>query len=73
MMSINATSFTKNRELLYSRDDCRFVKRHEFSELLISRRHLVRENPARADVMGLMDPETGARFLIERERFLSEE
>jgi hypothetical protein len=45
-----------------------FVQREEFCSLLLSTRHLVRSDEPGIGVRGLMDVETGARFLIEQEK-----
>jgi hypothetical protein len=43
-----------------------YVPPEEFLRLLLSRRRLVRADGADGQVRGLLDPQTGTRFLIER-------
>ncbi len=58
----------QRRAILRQRGDCVFVDPAEFCRLLVSHRKLVRANEQAADVQGILDLETGQRFLIERER-----
>jgi hypothetical protein len=60
----------QSRDKLRQRRECTFVERHEFCCLLVSRRTLVRANEWAADVYGVFEPQTGLRFLVERERLL---
>ena len=45
-----------------------FVDRDEFYRLLTSRRHLIPADDPAANLRGVLEPETGRRFLIEQER-----
>ena len=44
-----------------------FVARDEFCKLLLSSQRLVRSDEPRSQVRGLLDLDTGKRFLIEQE------
>jgi hypothetical protein len=48
-----------------------FVQRDEFCSLLLSTRRLVRSDEPRLGVRGLLDVETGTRFLIEQEKLFA--
>jgi hypothetical protein len=48
-----------------------FVQREEFCSLLVSTRRLVRSDEPRLGVRGLLDVETGTRFLIEQEKLFA--
>lgn len=61
----------RKRVLLRGRSDCRFLEPDEFCQLLVSRRRLWRADDGSAEVQGVLEPETGVRFLIERERLFS--
>ena len=58
----------RQRAVLRQRVDCHFVDRDEFLKLLLSRRQLFRIDIDAARICGVLDPQTGQRFLIERER-----
>lgn len=45
-----------------------FVDPDEFLRLLLSRQVLVRSDPSKGNIRGLLDPITGRQFLIEQER-----
>jgi hypothetical protein len=47
------------------------VQRDEFCSLLLSTRRLVRSDEPRLGMRGLLDTETGARFLIEQEKLFA--
>lgn len=47
------------------RSDCRFVESEEFCRLLVGKGRLVRADDSSLDVRGLLDLETGVRYLIE--------
>ena len=66
MMGISTVR--RRREALYSQTDCEFVEPRTFCELLTSRRNLERANDSSSNTFGLLDRETGVRFLIEVER-----
>jgi hypothetical protein len=61
----------ERRRKLRLRANCRFVDRREFCQLLVSNRKLLRVDDSRADVHGLWEPATGARYLIESEKLFS--
>lgn len=44
-----------------------FVRREEFCELLLSTRKVVRSDEPGGSIRGLLDLETGKRYLIEQE------
>ena len=48
--------------------DFTFVQREEFCRLLLSTRRMVRSDEPDLNVRGLLDTETGTRFLIEQEK-----
>ncbi len=48
-----------------------FVQREEFCSLLLSTRRLVRSDEPRRGVRGLLDIDTGARFLIKQEKLFA--
>jgi hypothetical protein len=48
-----------------------FVQRDEFCSLLLSTRRLVRSDEPGRGVRGLLDVDTGARFLIEQEKLFA--
>ena len=52
------------------RSDCRFVDSEEFCRLIIGTRRMVRADERAIDLHGLLDLETGTRFLIEREKLI---
>ncbi len=45
-----------------------FVQREEFCNLLLSARRMVRSDEPDVRMRGLLDMETGTRFLIEQEK-----
>jgi hypothetical protein len=47
-----------------------FVEPTEFSALIVSRRRLIRADESKAKLCGLLDPESGQRYVVERERLL---
>jgi len=53
------------------RAQSRHVERDEFCMLLTSRRKLVRANDRSAGIWGLVDPQTGERFLIDEKRLFT--
>ena len=55
------------RQKLRSQSNVRFVDRLEFRRLLVSYRWLTRANVPKANVLGLQDPTSGIRYLIEEE------
>lgn len=48
-----------------------FVPRDEFCRLLLSSRRMVRSDERDKHICGLLDTETGARFLIEQEKLFA--
>ncbi len=53
--------------------DERFVDRDEYCQLLVSRKHLSRCDDPFARTCGLLDSETGVRFVIEEDRLFQDE
>ena len=51
----------------------RFVDRDEYCQLLVSRKHLSRCDDPRARILGLLDSETGVRFVIEEDCLFRDE
>jgi hypothetical protein len=60
-----ANCSSEERSRLNERLDCRFVESEEFCRLLVGKGHLVRADEASRDLRGLLDLETGVRYLIE--------
>ena len=58
------------RRTMRERLNSTFVEPDEFLRLLLSRRVLVRSDRQEGNIRGLLDPITGRRFVIERERLL---
>jgi hypothetical protein len=56
------------RRAMRDRAEFTYVQREEFCRLLLSTRHLVRSDEPDLNVRGLLDTETGTRFLIEQEK-----
>lgn len=52
-------------ELLQPGENCKFVDVEEFCNLAVSRRNLIRCDETEIPVRGLLDPQTGVRYLIE--------
>jgi hypothetical protein len=69
--SLADSNLEERRRKLKARANCRFVDRGEFCRLLVSYRKLLRVDDAGADVHGLLEPSTGARYLIETEKLFS--
>lgn len=59
-----------SRQLLRASSDYRWVTPDEWRDLLISRSPLVRADVSKAGVLGLLDPTSGRRFVIEQERIV---
>jgi hypothetical protein len=53
------------------RADCTFVEPDEFARLVTSCCLLVRADDWESQLLGVLDRETGQRFLVERERITS--
>ena len=51
--------------------ECIFVSRDEFCKLMLSYRKLVRSDEPASRLRGLMDVESGERYLIEQEQLLA--
>jgi hypothetical protein len=47
------------------------VDKGEFFNLLLSRRNLLRDDSPGGEILGLLDPETGTSFVIERNELFS--
>lgn len=58
----------RRRRSMHDRTNSTFVQREEFCRLLLSTRRLVRSDEPDINVRGLLDTETGDRFLIEQEK-----
>ena len=69
--SADLAQLEHHRAMLRQRADCTFVEPNDFYGLLVARRRLLRANDQAAHVHGVLDPETGRRYLIERERLAS--
>jgi len=57
----------ERRRTLHESSEFHFVHRDEFCKLLLSSKKLVRSDEPRASLRGLLDLETGMRYLIEQE------
>ena len=51
--------------------ECIFVSRDEFCQLMLSYRKLVRSDEPGSRMRGLLDVESGERYLIEQEQLLA--
>lgn len=60
----------EQRRLLRERAGCRFVESEEFCNLLLGFKKLIRADEMDIKIRGLLDVETGTRFLIEQEKLL---
>ncbi len=58
----------RRRDALRSTAGGVFVDRDAFCHLLLSRQSLVRSDDSAASLQGVLEPETGVRYLIESER-----
>ena len=63
-----ADAVEAGRDTLRTEADGVFVDRDAFCHLLVSRQSLVRCDDAAANLRGVLEPETGTRYLIESER-----
>ena len=63
-------TLSERRRTLRESTKLDFVQRDEFCKLLLSSKKLVRADEPRASVRGLLDVETGKRYLIEQENLL---
>jgi hypothetical protein len=57
----------ETKRIVRASRDCRFVQRKEFLSLLLGRRKIVRSDSKDGTVHGLLDVQTGKRYLIEEE------
>jgi hypothetical protein len=64
----HVTTLSEKRRARLERSAATIVKRDEFCEMLLSFRRYVRSDEDR--YRGLLDVETGRRFLIDREELL---
>jgi len=48
---------------LPSRRDCTVLSAEEYLELVVSRRHLLRADDPEGALLGLLDPQTGRRYV----------
>jgi len=64
-------SIHERRRALREGSDDRFVQRDEFCRLLLSTKRMVRSDEPRVQIRGLLDMETGTRFLIEQEKLFA--
>lgn len=67
VVSETPESIDERRTAMRSNSEYTFVERDEFCRLLLSTRRLVRSDEPRLRFRGLMDLDTGERFLIEQE------
>ena len=58
----------ERRREMQTQTDTRFVETDEFLDLLLSWRKLTRWDDAVGNVRGLVDRQSGMRFLIEQEK-----
>ncbi|MBX3439059.1 MAG: hypothetical protein KF861_16335 [Planctomycetaceae bacterium] len=65
------TNRQERRHQLLIQDNCQFVEPREFLSYATSRHHLLRADERDAGIHGLLDPETGMRFLVEEERLFA--
>ena len=68
-MALTST-LREQRSLLREREECRFVDSEEFCRLLLGFKRLIRADEAAVEVRGLLDLDTGTRFLIEQEKLI---
>jgi hypothetical protein len=61
----------ERRCALRKRSEFTFVQRDEFCKLLLSTKRMIRSDEPAVQLRGLLDMETGARFLIEQEKLYS--
>jgi hypothetical protein len=61
----------ERRQSLRKHAELSFVHRDEFCKLLLSSRKMIRSDEPRASVRGLLDLETGERYLIEQENLFA--
>ena len=61
-------SIDDRRRVIRESANSTFVPREEFCRLLLSTRRMVRSDERELHVCGLLDMETGTRFLIEQEK-----
>lgn len=64
-------SIDERRAAMRERSEYTFVQREEFCRLLLSTRRLIRSDEPRLKMRGLMDLETGDRYLIEQEKLFA--
>jgi hypothetical protein len=67
-LSIAKSETDAQRDDLRIQPGCYFVSAAEFRQLIISHRKLERADVPRAALRGLLDPQTGARFVTEDEK-----
>jgi hypothetical protein len=65
-------TFHEQRCALRERSGATFVQRDEFCKLLLSLRRMVRSDEPAVHLRGLLDLETGKRFLIEQEKLFEQ-
>ena len=58
----------ESRPAMHPSSNITFVQRDEFCSLLLSTRRMVRSDEPGRGVRGLLDTQTGARFLIEQDK-----
>lgn len=64
-------SIRERRRVLRRQPGLTFVHRDEFCELLLSYKKLIRLDEPAVGVRGLLDVESGERFLIEQEKLFT--
>ena len=62
------STLNEQRSLLSKREGCQFVDSEEFCRLLLGFKRLIRADESSVEVRGLLDLDTGTRFLIEQEK-----
>jgi hypothetical protein len=70
MMTFNET-IKERRSALRQRPGFTFVHRDEFCRLLLSCKKLVRSDEPAVSVRGLLDVQSGERYLIEQEKLFA--
>jgi hypothetical protein len=59
------------RRAMRESSNATFVQREEFCNLLLSTRRMIRSDEPALRVRGLLDMDTGTRFLIEQEKLFA--
>jgi hypothetical protein len=64
-------ALSERRRALRERPDLKFVHRDEFCKLLLSNKKLIRSDEPAVCLRGLLDVESGERYLIEQEELFT--